>query len=289
MSDVYRFSQNFLHNPRLVGTLLDATNITSNDIVYDIGGGKGIIATALAPRCRQVVSVEVDPRMAALLRERVGKFQNVRVVEADFLHLALPDSDYKVFANIPFNLSADIVHTLCGASLPPRSSYLIVQKEFARKLVSHSGGKTTQMAVLLGVRFQIRIIKQLLASDFYPRPKIVPVFLEITRRSEPLVSPSDITLFTDFVTYGFNSFKPTLQQALLPLISARQFEQLATRLDFSPDVIPSQLTLEIWVHLFTALGASRSALEHVIGGYASMLAQKHANRVKVHRTHKDRA
>lgn len=277
-------AQNFLHSPRLIQKLLDMTSITAEDEVYDIGGGKGIIATALAQRCRQVVSVEVDPALAALLRQKQHTYPNITVKEADFLSLILPDHPYKVFANIPFNMSADIIHKLTQSPSPPVASYLIVQKEFAKKLLSAPGGRTSQQAVLLGVRFDIGVLRPLLASDFYPRPRVTPVFLAIVTRPVPLVEAASMPLFRDFVVYCFNAFKPTLAEALRPLFSAGEFAAIATKLRCATTVIPTHLALSQWVALFEAALAKGEALTRLVGGYEQALARAHAGHTKLHRT-----
>src|SRR5260370_31123279 len=90
MKDTIRFSQNFLRDPKLVTSLLSKTNINSTDTVYDIGGGKGIIAAALAAKSRMVISVEIDALLAGKLRENLRNLSNVLVYEADFFSLPLP-------------------------------------------------------------------------------------------------------------------------------------------------------------------------------------------------------
>lgn len=90
MNDMLRVSQNFLRDPRVVGRLLSKTNITSQDIVYDIGSGKGIIADALAEICHSVVCIEFDPRLLDPLKQNLAHHTNAIVYEADVLLLPLP-------------------------------------------------------------------------------------------------------------------------------------------------------------------------------------------------------
>ncbi len=182
MNDVIRFSQNFLHSPRFVATLLARASITADDIVYDIGGGKGIITAALADICRTVISIEIDPQVAAKLRHNMAKRTNVVVFEADFADVPLPGTPYKVFANIPFNLSYAIVRKLAFAARSPDAAYLIVQREFAESLLPHASWRHSKLAHQLASRFDVRILKQLRPTDFYPRPKVAAVLVELVPR-----------------------------------------------------------------------------------------------------------
>lgn len=103
------YAQNFLHSPRLVDHLLDRSSIGPNDRVLEIGPGKGIITAALARRCREILAVEKDPDLALLLRARFALSPAVTIREDDFLGTRLPLPPYKVFANVPFNCTAEII------------------------------------------------------------------------------------------------------------------------------------------------------------------------------------
>ncbi len=100
----YQLSQHFLRGPKLAGFLIGHSNIKKRDTVIDIGAGSGVITAALARRCAQVIAVEPDHETAELLRRNVARFENVKVVEQDFLSMNLPSGDYKIFANPPFHI-----------------------------------------------------------------------------------------------------------------------------------------------------------------------------------------
>lgn len=210
MNDTIRFSQNFLRDPKFVATLLSKTNIKPEDTVYDIGGGKGIIAAALAKNCRTVITIEIDPRLVRSLRKNLSGYGNILVYEADFLSLPLPQTRYKVFSNIPFNLSADILHKLTDTPHPPTTSYLIVQKEFANKLIPKPGGYNSQLSILLGAQFEVKIVQSLQPINFYPRHRVYAVLLEISPRTEHLVTRKDWALYKDFITYNYNACQPSI-------------------------------------------------------------------------------
>src|SRR5271165_5947530 len=127
------YSQNFLRDPQSVADLLTRSDIQPGDLVYEIGPGKGIITDQLARHCRQVVAIEQDPLLASMLRRRYAANANVTIHTGDFLEFPLPDAPYAVFANIPFNRTHEIVTKLTRASVPPRTAYLVMQREAAQK------------------------------------------------------------------------------------------------------------------------------------------------------------
>ena len=103
-------SQNFLHSKKLVSELLDKTNLNDDDTVIEIGPGKGIITEELSKKCKRIIAIEYDNKLSASLKETFSEDSKIQIIEQDFLKYKLPNSgEYKICANIPFNLTADIM------------------------------------------------------------------------------------------------------------------------------------------------------------------------------------
>jgi len=237
MARLYTYSQHFLRGPRLVAELIGHSNVRKNDTVYDLGAGSGVITSVLARRCRQVVAVEIEPQALAKLRQNVGRLENVKIVAKDIVKLTPPSEPYKIFANIPFHLSATIVRKFTETEYPPKSMYLIAQKQFARKLVPGDDHFTSQLAAEIGPWFTVRIRKTLRKTDFTPPPAVDTVLLEIKPREQALIPSTNRTQYRDLVTRCFSD------------------QKYFTRLNkpFSAELRPSQLTLEQWVALYNTV------------------------------------
>lgn len=232
-------SQNFLRSPRLVQELIGHSTIKKSDTVYDIGAGSGVISSALASRCKNVVSYELDPRMAKKLRENLEKFDNITVVEKDFLAAELPFEPYKVFANIPFHLSSPIFKKLTESDKRPTAIYLIVQKQFAHKLLINDERFTGLLGVQIAPLYTVRIRKRLQKTDFWPHPAVDTVLVELLLRDEPLITADRLAAYRQFVN---DCFSDPRVFAKMPGHTAR----------IEPGTKPSQLILEQWLSLFTA-------------------------------------
>lgn len=237
MPRYHQYAQHFLRNPRLVAELVGHSNIRKNDLVYDLGAGSGVITSVLAGRCRQVVAVEAEPNALKLLQKNTAQYANVAIVEADILDLQPPDVPYKIFANIPFNLSAQIVRKFSESARPPKAIYLIVQRQFARKLVPGDDHFTSQLAAQIGVLYNVKIRRPLRRSDFTPPPAVDTVLLELKLRAEPLVSVQDLLAYRAFVARCFAEQKFFAQQP-------------RSKAGLSVGLRPSQLTLEQWRQLW---------------------------------------
>ena len=182
----YQLSQHFFRSPKLALFLIGHSNIKKRDIVIDIGAGSGVITSALAKRCKKVIAVEADHETAEKLRKNMQKYENVEVIEKDFMEYELPEGEYKIFANPPFHLSSAILHKLDEAKNPPKAIYLILQKQLALKLLNTDRHYTSQLGKQLFVHYEPRIRLPLKPEYFTPPPAVPTVLFELKRRQEEL-------------------------------------------------------------------------------------------------------
>jgi len=244
MKRLAHYSQYFLRNPRLIKTLIGHTSIKRTDAVYDIGAGSGVITSVLADYCKSVVAIEVEPRMVQKLRENMAGRDNVTVIATDFLKTAPPKTPYKIFANIPFHLSSPIVRKIAESPSPPQAAYLIVQKQFANKLLPDSDRFTGQLGMLIGPVFAARIRRTLQRTDYWPHPNVDTVLLELSLRPEPLLPRSSMPAYRRFIEGCFSD----------PKIFAKMPRQ---SIGLTANIRPSQMKLTQWIALFQAQQASK--------------------------------
>lgn len=237
MSRKYSYAQHFLRSPRFAMELIGHSNIRKNDTVVDLGAGSGVIASVLARRCKSVIAIENEAMALAKLRRNMRLFDNVHIINGDIMTADLPVDDYKVFSNIPFSYSSDIVRRLTGHANPPKSIYLIVQKQFANKLVSSNRQFTSQLGAELMPWWQVRIRKPLRRNDFTPPPAVDTVLLEIKPLPHSLLPEEDRVAYRQFVASCFGRQKVF---ASLPRAAA----------GINTERKPSELTVAQWVELY---------------------------------------
>jgi len=242
-------AQNFLKDPALVRRLVSIAAIRPKDLVYEIGPGKGIITAELARVAKKVIAVEKDPRLVRALRERFRAHGNVEIVERDFLQYSIRSADeYKIFANIPYNMTAGIVRKILYVPPSPVEAFLIMQKEPARKFAGLPA--ETQFSLLAKPFFEFRILYHLRRTDFQPTPDVDSVLLRIRRRACPLLTLEDAQLYRDFVQYGFGRWKRHLRSAFKHVFTYTQWKRLARDLNFPLSATPTQLSFEQWLGLY---------------------------------------
>jgi len=199
-------SQNFLWNRELVKKLIRNSSIASGDSVLDIGAGSGVITDQIMPYCGSVVAFEADPRLYQLLKQKYRSNDQISVQFGDIRLFPLPANPYKVFSNIPFSITGEVVKKLFLSPNPPLESYIVMQREAAQKFIVF-GRQNSMMSILLYPWFELEIIHQFNRNDFKPKPNVDSVLVKITRRHDPFVKMANQEIYRDFVTYYFTRDK----------------------------------------------------------------------------------
>ncbi len=195
-------SQHFLWNRRLVDRLVRASSISPSDLVLEIGPGRGILTQALLQVAASVVAVELDDRLYRSLRAKLAYCPNLVLLQGDCLAMRLPPAPYKVFSNIPFRYTGDIIRKLLHSDTPPTDCYLVVQVEAAAKYEIHVRGNSLA-ALLYYPWWNIRVVHYFQRTDFVPRPGVDSVLLQITRRDTALLDLRKTAVYQDYVAYRF--------------------------------------------------------------------------------------
>lgn len=240
MKRLAEYSQHFLRSPQLVAELVGRSTIRSTDTVYDIGAGSGIIAASLAQKAAKVVAVEYESQTAKILKKNMERYPNVEVIVADISTLELPTTPYKIVANIPFHLSSVIIQRFINSPQAPEAAYLIVQKQFGKKLeASDPTFFTSQLGMIIGAEYTVKIIKSLKRTDYMPRPAVDTVFVELVKRKSPLVPKGRLDAYRRFTEECFSD-PHKLAKMPLEVIGAK------------PGLSPSRLSLAQWLILFNS-------------------------------------
>jgi 23S rRNA (adenine-N6)-dimethyltransferase len=278
-------SQNFLRSADLVRTLLQQSSIANEDIVLDIGAGQGIITKELALQAKHVEAIEKDPSFCRELKARLRAYPNVAIRCADFMEYPLPSLDYKVFANIPYARTSDILRKLLDASNPPVDAYLVIQREAAYKYSGRPYRVETLASLSRKPWFNLQIVHLFKKTDFVPAPKVASVLLRIQSKEKPRMTINEKELYLDFLAYGFTSNKPNLKKAYKHIFGYGEFKRLASELGFGLDATPTELTFEQWLGIFRYFVAtSPEGKKSVIYGAWQKLLNLQNTIVKRHRT-----
>lgn len=241
-------SQNFIKSSVLVRQLLSITSLNKKDFVIEIGPGKGIITRELINSCDQVVAVEKDRNLIGFLKDKFAQNHSLQIINQDFLTWSLPNPPFKIFSNIPFSITAEIVDKVLKSNNKPEEIYFITQLEAAEKYIL-TDNLNTQNSILLSVFYEAEILGDIDRSAFTPKPQVNIAFIKFTLRPKSLIDPKKYFQFRDFVIFGFNQWKPNIFEIYKKIFSYDQFKKINHQLKINY-LKPSQLSLDQWLKLF---------------------------------------
>ena len=283
-------SQNFVRNQEILESLIKDSSICNEDLVFDLGAGYGEITNILSRYCKKVIAIENDKKLCHELQKRFELIPNVTVVSQDILKYNFPiDKNYKIFSNIPFNYTSDIIRKLTEKKRLADDIYLFAQKQASLNYLGLPKVKESLKSLFLKVKFRISINHRFNRNDFMPPPSIKVVLLRLKKLKMSLINNSDYSEWKDFVVYGFSQFKPTLKDSLKRIFTDKQFRQLSKDLKFDINNTPTHLSIEQWIslHNFFKDNVNVEKKYLVRGSYASLMKQQ-SFLTKIHRTRTDK-
>ncbi|NLE13468.1 MAG: 16S rRNA (adenine(1518)-N(6)/adenine(1519)-N(6))-dimethyltransferase RsmA [Clostridiales bacterium] len=192
--------QNFLTSANVPVRIADAAAESGCDSVVEIGPGIGTLTQRLCERFERVVAVEVDSSLLPILEETLGDYDNIEVINEDFMKLDLadvvesrfPDDRFALCANLPYYITTPILMRVLENSPKPASIVVMVQREVADRLVSKPGsaeyGAVTASVAWYGKAEKLFAVP---SGCFTPRPKVDSAVIRIIPHSEPPAAVSD--------------------------------------------------------------------------------------------------
>jgi 16S rRNA (adenine1518-N6/adenine1519-N6)-dimethyltransferase len=267
----HSLSQNFLADPDVLETILGEAGVGPGDRVLEIGPGLGILTGALLDAGAAVTAVELDWRLAALLRGRLGAAVGVgarnpaaagalTLVEGDALDQVLPTlvvPPFRVVANLPYHITSPILHRLLGEAPRPTRLVLMVQWEVAERLAAPPG-KMSYLSVFVQYHASVRIACRVPADAFEPAPSVTSavIVLEPHRPGpEAQGSVEDEDALWALVQAGFRERRKMVRNVLgrqLRVGQARVDDALGA-VGIAGDRRPQTLSVDEWIRLLAAL------------------------------------
>jgi 16S rRNA (adenine1518-N6/adenine1519-N6)-dimethyltransferase len=246
--------QHWLTDKAALQDIAEAAQAGEGDTVLEIGPGLGTLTNELLATGAHVTALEFDQDLIKNL-EKKYKDTNVTVMEGDirgfdFGQLPL---NYKIVANIPYYLTANLFRALIDTDHKPAIASLLVQKEVAER-VTAKPGKLSFVAVALQLFYEVKPGALVPSYLFTPPPKVDSQVLILEKRTEPLLPGLDVEKFFAVVKAGFSERRKKLKTSLKTGVdSAVQVNDILIKAKISPDARAQELTLEEWHRIYLAL------------------------------------
>lgn len=204
--------QSFLVNEKIARRIVELSEV-EDLTVLEIGAGLGALTEILASKAKLVYAVEVDPLLVKALREEILKdYNNVVLIEADFLKITPPPVDV-VVSNVPYSIATPLLFKLAQECSFTRAT-LTLQKELALRIISKPGSKDYgRLTVSLDAFFNSRLLMIIKKENFHPRPEVDSAVMKLERRKPPY-KIEDLNLHLEVVRSLFTQRNKVLRKAL---------------------------------------------------------------------------
>jgi 16S rRNA (adenine1518-N6/adenine1519-N6)-dimethyltransferase len=273
-----RHGQNFLIDLNLVRLIVDAAELTKDDVVLEVGTGTGSLTAMMAERAAAVVTVEIDAHLFELASEQLIDLPNVTMLRLDALRnknniddrvmdavgeqlAAGLDRRFKLVANLPYNIATPVLSNLLLARHVPHSMTATIQKELADRITASPSTKDySALSVWIQSQATTEIVRLLPPSVFWPAPKVTSAILRIVVDPAKRERIADLNFFHQITKALFLHRRKFLRANVLAAmkrhLSKEQVDALLDEVGFSPDTRTEQLEVPTLIQLADRLRAA---------------------------------
>ncbi|MFZ2190057.1 MAG: 16S rRNA (adenine(1518)-N(6)/adenine(1519)-N(6))-dimethyltransferase RsmA [Candidatus Magasanikiibacteriota bacterium] len=271
LSPSKKYGQNYLITDAPIKKMIEVADLKKTDTVIEIGPGFGVLTFALVERAGKVVAFEIEKKLTGywedkfndLKIERLKDFGDLEIIWGNALsnlksYVLSLKSDYKVIANIPYQITSDLLRTLLELENKPESITVMVQKEVAERIVSKPGDMSL-LAVSVQYYGEPKIVAKVPRGCFWPSPKVDSAVLHLTTRP-----PDHSTTFSDeeffrVVKAGFANKRKQLWGNLTRglKIEDQKIKELLIDIVGNEKVRAEELSVEQWIEISKQITNSR--------------------------------
>ena len=251
-----RLGQNFLVDENIIMSIMEHSEVGSNEIVVEIGPGLGFVTEQLVKCAKKVIAVELDSDVINILKKI--PCDNLELLNQDILKTDLSQfgTNLKVVANIPYYITSPILAHLLGEfddlNNKNRKSineiYLMVQYEVAQRLVANENSPSKQyglLSILAQFYADVEIVEFVPSKSFFPRPKVDSAIVKIKINNKPKVETMDYEFLKKVTKACFATRRKTLKNSLCNFgFDKNAVEKTLQALNFKENIRGENLSIE---------------------------------------------
>ncbi|MCK4851671.1 MAG: ribosomal RNA small subunit methyltransferase A [Candidatus Omnitrophica bacterium] len=260
-----RLGQNFLIDKNVRDNILRAMSLEADSTVVEIGAGFGMMSFDMAERCGRLYAVEKDTRICGIMEPMVRRKQNLTLIEGDILDLDIciltgAQEKITVMGNIPYYITTPVIEKMVRQRSCIRSVYIVMQEEFADRLVS-SPGSRVYGSISCYVQFYTaaKVLFKIKRTAFYPSPNVNSCLLRLDVLPEPSVSVNEEELMFRIIRKAFSQRRKkvinSLPHADFLSTGREEWREIFGKCAVDPSLRAEDLSLSDYARLSDAVGA----------------------------------
>ena len=246
-----RFGQNFLADRSYVARIVQALNPGPEDLVVEIGPGRGAVTAPLLERVHVLHVVEIDRDLSAHLSAQFSP-DRLFVHQGDALSFDFGalGADLRLVGNLPYNISSPLLFHIARFTASVRDCHFMLQREVVDRMAAAPGSKSYgRLSVMLQYRFRVEKLFNVPAGAFRPMPKVDSAFVRLVPHARLPVAALDEARLAEVVAAAFSQRRKTVRNALAAYADADQLSGLG----IDPRLRPEDLSLEDFIRLANAV------------------------------------
>jgi 16S rRNA (adenine1518-N6/adenine1519-N6)-dimethyltransferase len=255
----HALGQHFLASTAVLHKIVGVIDPKPEDIIVEVGAGRGVLTAGLAETAGRVVAIEKDERLIPALRS--GMPANVEVVHVDALTIDLREilrharvPALRVVGNIPYSISSPLLFRVLDDREVITDCVFLLQKEVAERVTAGPGSKRyAPLGILLQNEFEARIAFTVAPGSFSPPPKVQSALLTLRRRPVPLHPGVDDAPFRAFLKAAFAERRKMLWKNLARRSDPAALAAAYAALGIARNVRAEDLSADILFALFSNL------------------------------------
>lgn len=247
-----KYGQNFLKDEFTCQKIVDYSKIENKDVV-EIGPGEGALTKFILKKCKSLQCIEIDNILFSYLTKKFSNYENFQIINQDFLKIKLKWEGQKILlANIPYNITSQIIWKIFENSEKFSDVFLTVQKEYAERIISQKNSKNySKLSVISQFMADCKVIFYISANKFFPKPKVDSAFINIKIKKNVL-NPKEKELFFLFTKNCFFMKRKKLKNNLKFFLSEEKINLVYEKLNLNENLRPQNLDWEDYLKLFFA-------------------------------------
>ena len=253
-----KYGQNFLQDKNVLNKIVEAVNITKDDLVIEIGPGAGALTQLIINKTNKLICFEVDKDLDKFLNKY--EMLGAKIIYEDFLKVNIKEYikniDYNnlyIISNLPYYITTPIINKIIDDNIPMKSCVFMMQKEVGDRIKAQPGNKSySSLSIFIDYYFKVSKVCDVSRNVFYPRPNVDSIVLLFDKRKTPIVDVNDKDIFFKLIRDAFTFKRKNLRNNLKEY-NLNVVESILKKYNYDLSVRAENLSINIFCEIANAL------------------------------------